>query len=77
MSIDQFPISTLNRRPIKAFCSEGRSCVIDSATLHELIDRKAQRYQVHVRGQRILAIAGNVLRGSAASAVFPAWDLPE
>jgi len=27
---------------------------------------KAQRCQVHVRGQRILKIAGNVRRGSAA-----------
>jgi len=31
---------------------------------------KAQRCQVQVRGQRILKIAGNVLRGSAAKDFF-------
>jgi hypothetical protein len=41
MSIDQFRISTPESHPTKAFCGEGRSGVIDSSTLDELIDQHA------------------------------------
>jgi hypothetical protein len=39
MSVDRFAILRSNPHPIKAFSGEGRSCVIDAASLHELIDR--------------------------------------
>jgi hypothetical protein len=38
---DRFAILRSNPHPTKAFSGEGRSCVIDFATLHELIDRKS------------------------------------
>ena len=41
MSVDQLAILRSNPHPTKAFCGEGRSCVINSATLHELIDRES------------------------------------
>jgi hypothetical protein len=70
MSIDQSPFLRPNPHPTKAFCGEGRSCVIDSSTLDELIDRKSATMQAQVHGQRILKIAGDVLRGSAAKDFF-------
>jgi len=66
MSVNQFAILRSNPHPIKAFVAKvDRASSTLQLCLNALI-AKAQRCQVHGRGQRILKIAGNVLRGSAA-----------
>jgi hypothetical protein len=70
MSLDQFPILRPNRHPTKAFVAKvDRASSALQLWMNSLI-AKAQRCQVQVRGQRILKIAGNVLRGSAAKDFF-------